>query len=53
MGDNIYHSIFQQAEHRRNEFLELISNEKYRVKVFVKKAEPGCCASNKIKTYME
>jgi hypothetical protein len=33
--------------------LELIQDENNRVKVYVKKGDPGCCASNKITVYME
>ena len=35
-GDNIYHEIFKKNAEIRNKFLEVILDEKYFLKIFVK-----------------
>ena len=35
-GDNIYHEIFKLDKIKRNKFIELIKNEKYYLKIYVK-----------------
>lgn len=35
-GDNIYHEIFKLKKEMRNKFLELITDEKYYLKVSLK-----------------
>jgi hypothetical protein len=49
-GNNIYHEIFKKNPEIRNKYLEVILDEKYFLKIFIKPQEKKCCSRvNKVK----